>query len=113
MVCSYEYANDPAVFIKVQKFLDLATTTGLPRRTSKVVFSKEFFHIFTIQPYTKFYDERYRICSQHVMPCNFLLQRLKLQVPRKCSQIYTRLRSITSQNTVILTVVTVRNSKLK
>jgi len=33
MVCSYEYANDPAVFIKFQKFLDLATTIGLPRKT--------------------------------------------------------------------------------
>jgi len=58
MVWSYEYANDPVVFIKFLKFLDLATTTGLPRKTCKVVFSKEFLHILIIQPYTKCYDER-------------------------------------------------------
>lgn len=58
MVCSYKYANDPAVFIKFQAFLDLVTTTGLPRKKYKVVFSKEFLYIPIIQPYTKCYDER-------------------------------------------------------
>jgi hypothetical protein len=57
-LCSYEYGNDPAVFIKFQEFLDLATTTVLPRKTYKVVFSKEFLHILIIQPYIKCYDER-------------------------------------------------------
>lgn len=59
MMCSHdEHANDPAVFIKFQKFLDLVTTTGLPRKTYKVVFSKEFLHTLIIQPCTKCYDER-------------------------------------------------------